>query len=283
MNVLVHAIGSLDLRVYHFLNGYAGHWLLDRLAAFEEDNNLFKGGLFLAVYAYLWFRICPEREKRRRAIIAIFTGTMAALLVSRTIADIAPFRMRPMYDPGIFRHAHSFSIMGNMENWSSFPSDTAAYFFALAFGLAYLLRRYSALMLYTVVWVCLPRLFLGEHYLSDIVAGGAIGIAMVWLSVRSEWLRSSLATRVLSRMDANPGIFYASAFLVCFEMGVLFNDVRCTARYLFHASRAALSQGTLHSLPAAGALLGLVMIAGFAVVRASNWFHLRVQPDRPPN
>jgi membrane-associated phospholipid phosphatase len=136
MNVFLHQIRSVDLIVYHFLNGYAGQWLLDRLASFEEHNNLFKGGLFLAAYAFLWFRGGADREQRRRRIVTIFAGTMLALLVSRTIADIAPFRIRPMFEPGISHIPYSISIMGNMESWSSFPSDTAAYFFALAFGLA---------------------------------------------------------------------------------------------------------------------------------------------------
>lgn len=163
-----------------------------------------------------------------------------------------------------------------MESWSSFPSDTAAYFFALAFGLAYLVRRYSAsIMLYTLGWICLPRLFLGEHYLSDIVVGGAIGIGMVWASVRSEWFRSSLATRVLSVMNSRPEVFYASAFLACFEMGILFDDVRSAARHLSQAGRVAISQGHLHFLPLAAASLSLGMVLAFAVVRTSDWLQMR--------
>jgi len=42
--------------------------------------------------------------------------------------------------------------------------------------LAYLLRRYAVtILLYTVVWVCLPRIYLGIHYVSDIVVGIVIG------------------------------------------------------------------------------------------------------------
>jgi undecaprenyl-diphosphatase len=207
---------------------------------------------------------------------------MLALLVSRTIADIAPFRIRPMYEMGISHHPHSFSVTGNMEDWSSFPSDTAAYFFALAFGLAYLQRRYTApIMLYTLGWICFPRMFLGEHYLSDIVVGSAIGISLVWASVSSEWLRSGFATRVLSLMNASPGVFYASAFLACFEMGVLFDDVRSAARPVFHAGHLAFSRGHLHFLPAAGVLLGIGVILAFAVIRTSNWLQMRVAARRP--
>ena len=101
INALLHAIRGADLGVYHFLNGYAGQQLINRLAAFEEENNLLKGGLFLAAYACLWFHRGPDRENRRRETIAIFVGTMLAIVVSRIVADILPFRIRPMYEPAI--------------------------------------------------------------------------------------------------------------------------------------------------------------------------------------
>jgi hypothetical protein len=44
--------------------------------------------------------------------------------------------------------------------------------------------------------------------------------------MRSAWLRSSLASRVLVFEKAHPHIFYPAAFLVCFEMAVMFNDAR---------------------------------------------------------
>ena len=139
MNVLLHAIRTVDLSIYHFLSGVAGNWILDRLASQEETNNLFKGGIFFAMYWYLWFRIDRDRERSRRAIITIVIGTILAIIVARTIACIAPFRLRPIYDPTLAHPSYSIPLTANFENWSAFPSDTAAYFFALAFGLAYLL------------------------------------------------------------------------------------------------------------------------------------------------
>jgi membrane-associated phospholipid phosphatase len=230
-------IHSVDTSVFNLLNRFAGNWFLDHLASFEEDNNLLKGGLFLAIYVYLWFRTGLEREKTRRTIIAIITGTLLALVAARAIADLAPYRARPIYEQSLSIHPYSFPVSRNMENWSSFPSDTAAYFSALAFGLAYLLRRYSVpLALYTAGWICLPRMFLGEHYASDIVVGAVIGIALVAVSLRLEWIRLGLARHVLRWAESNPGVFYGAAFLACFEMGVLFDDVRAVARWLFRAA-----------------------------------------------
>lgn len=98
MNVFLHAICSVDLNIYHFLSGFAGNWILDRLAGQEETNNLLKGGIFFAMYWHIWFRIDDDKERSCRAIITIFIGTILSVVVVRTIAYITPFRVRPIYD-----------------------------------------------------------------------------------------------------------------------------------------------------------------------------------------
>jgi len=266
----MHLVSSLDLRVFQFLNGFAGNWFLDRIASYEEADNLLKGGLFLAMYVYLWFRIGPDQEKRRRAIIAILAATFLTLVLCRTIADLVPFRVRPMFDRTVTHHPYAFPITPNQEDWNSFPSDSAGYFFALAFGLAQLWRRYSLLiMMYVAVWVCLPRAFFGAHYLSDLVVGAAIGIGMVWASLGSGWLRSGLATHVLRFIDARPGIFYACAFLVCFEMAAVFADIRSIGRGLLRASLVHPHHRELFYalLIASAALIGSVTIVIYVVLR----------------
>jgi PAP2 superfamily len=121
-------------------------------------------------------------------------------------------------------------------NWSSFPSDTAAYFFALAFGLAYLSRRLAIpIILYTAAWVCLPRMYLGLHYASDIVVGAAIGITTVWVSLRSELLQAMVARRLLSAMETTPEWFYAIAFLVSIEMATVFEGFRHAGNSILHS------------------------------------------------
>ena len=82
---------------------------------------------------------------------------------------------------------------------------------------------------------CLPRLFFGLHFLSDVVVGIAIGIAVVEASLQSRWLQQDIASPILSFLSAKPQIFYAASFMVFFEMGVAFDDVRRPLRALFHA------------------------------------------------
>jgi hypothetical protein len=59
-----------------------------------------------------------------------------------------------------------------------------------------------------------------------------IGIALVWASLKVEWLQSGFAARLLKLEEAKPGVFYRAAFLTSFEMGVIFEDLRGVARAL---------------------------------------------------
>ena len=277
MNPASQAIHSIDLSIYRFLSGFAGNWILDRLVSQEESNSLLKGGVFFATYWYLWFRIGPDREGRRRSIIAIAIGAILAIIVARTISFLAPFRLRPIYDPMLTHPLYSIPVTGNLENWSAFPSDTAAYFCALAFGLVYLLRRLAIpIMLYTAGWVCLPRMYLGIHYASDIVVGIVIGITMARLSLRSDLLQSIVARRFLAATETRPEWFYAIAFLISFEMATVFAGSRTAGRALLHVAQVELHLGFVHS----GANRpidewgGLIAMAGFLVTTACGVFVL---------
>jgi undecaprenyl-diphosphatase len=278
MIVLLQAIRSIDVSIYHYFNEFAGNRILDYLASFEENADLFKGALFLAIFWYFWFRPSVDQDKQRRAIVAIMVGAVLALIASRTIADLAPFRVRPMYDLHLEHRPYSLPISPRLVNWSAFPSDTAALFFALAFGLVYLSRRIAVPMIfYLLAWICLPRLYLGVHYASDLVAGAALGISMEWLTMRVEWLWSGLVTPLLALEKAKPKIFYPAAFLVSFEIGTLFDDVRVTARTLFHVVRGNSVSWLIHAEPVAFAVLVFLAIAAFLVFPGrrmlSPYFH----------
>jgi len=275
MSHLLHAIRNVDLSVYHFLGLFAGNRFLDRLVSFEEAHNLFKGGVFFAMYWYLWFRVGPDRDRRRRAIIAVVVGTTLAVIVARTVAFIAPFRLRPIYDPTLAHPSFSIPLTANLENWSSFPSDTAAYFFALAFGIAWLSRRLAIpIMLYAAGWICLPRMYQGLHYASDVVVGVGIGITAAWVSLRSEFLQSIVARRALVAMETRPQWFYAIAFLLSFEMATVFDGLRGAGRAVLSAALAGLRLEPLASGPRSpidewgglAATASLLAAAGYTVL-----------------
>ncbi len=269
---MFHLIDRLDVVIFHLLNGFAGNFLLDHLISYEESTNLLKGGLFLTVYSYFWFSEKPDGNNRRPRIIAIVVGTLVALVIARALANFAPFRLRPIFDIGLTHRPYAFTTSRNLEEWSSFPSDTATYFAALAYGLGHLSRRRLAVPigLYTLVWICLPQMYLGLHYASDVVVGAEIGIVIVSIAVRIEWLQVAFAPRLLKWARTRPELFYSAAFLVAFEMAELFDTIRITVRSSFR---------TLYSRPhweplifaETSTILGLIVVAGLI------WFLYRTR------
>jgi hypothetical protein len=214
------------------------------------------------LYWYFWFRGGPDQERRRRAIIAIIFGTLLALAINRAVSSLTPFRVRPMFDMALQHRPLAVEPHSDLEDWSSYPSDHAAYLCALAFGLICLARKRAVpIILYAVGWICLPRMYLGIHFASDIAVGALIGVATILVVLRLDWIRSSLASRVLDFVNARPQWFYMVAFLILFEMGGLFGDVRGPVHLLLHAG----SGGPYHKIILCALLLFAAVCAGITV------------------
>jgi hypothetical protein len=45
---MLHALNDLNLAIFHFFNGWAGGWAIDRLIRFSQENEMFRGGILLA-------------------------------------------------------------------------------------------------------------------------------------------------------------------------------------------------------------------------------------------
>ena len=94
------------------------------------------------------------------------------------------FRVRPLNELRLLSIVHYGMDNSNWKQLSSFPSDHAALFFTLAVGIYFASRRagWFCFIYYSLQFICLPRVYLGEHYSTDIVAGAAIGMVPAWLA-----------------------------------------------------------------------------------------------------
>lgn len=239
-------VEHLDIYLFHLINGLSGHWFVDSVVNIEENFPLAEGALVMATYTWLWFEgFGARRTAQRETIIAMLLSSFLALIVARSLADMLPFRSRPIYTAGVNFHAPSFHIASNFESWSSFPSDHAAMFFALALGIFFLWREMGALLLaYVALYICLPRIYLGVHYPSDIVVGALIGLASAWLFLvgkNNAFFQRWIAAPVLNLERKLPSLFYPLWFAFLFELALMFGDVRFVARMIklmFHYAPA---------------------------------------------
>src|SRR5438128_12519427 len=131
MHTLLRLIQCMDISVYSWLSRLHGSWFFDRLNSHLESNILFKSGLFISMYWYFWFRKGRDQQERRNTILTIPVGTLAGLVITRMVATFAPFRVRPLYDLNLQHHPLSIPIPSGIIDWSSFPSDPAAFLGAL--------------------------------------------------------------------------------------------------------------------------------------------------------
>ena len=261
------AVQSADQSVYYFFGRFQGNWALDRIASQLESDTLLKTGPVISLLWYFWFCSDGDQRERRTTILTILSGTFVALVVTRLLATLTPFRTRPMYDPGLVHHAFSMPLPPYFAQMSSFPSDHAAYLAAMGFGLILLSRRLTAAVIaFVSMWICLPRICLGIHYASDIFVGGLIGVASVWVCERTEWIRQTVARPLLTLMDAKPEVFYALAFVITFELGTMFLDVRELSRAMLHV----LSVGRY------GEVTELLLFSGLGIIAYALWRHRTV-------
>jgi PAP2 superfamily protein len=208
----------------------------DQVVVFLSNSDLVKGGAVVAVLWAAWFRQGGEQKKNRAFLLSGVLGSLGALLIARVIAHAAPMRLRPVMNPQLnFRPPTGLPDQSNWTAWSSFPSDHAALFLALATGVWLAWRKGgTALFFYVAAVICLPRIYVGIHYPTDVLAGGALGLGFVALLSMGA-IRSVVAEPVLNWGKRHPVAFYFGLSLLLFQVATLFWDIR-VALSLFDVS-----------------------------------------------
>jgi membrane-associated phospholipid phosphatase len=240
---------------------------LGALIEFISNSRLLTGTVFIAVYWYFWFdNRSRDNTEARRVVLAGIAAGVLAVIVARVLADLLPYRTRPLIDPPPgFRMP---TYIGDYEAWSSFPSDNAAFVFALSLVLYKLAPRITAaLTVYGFVAVCIPRITLGLHYPSDILVGAVVGTVAAWICERC--VRGKAVDRLLGFSQRHAGWFYGLSFVVTLELAEKFDDVRNTARAvssLLHRSTAVAM--AIVAIVFVGALAIAALLAVLAVTRA---------------
>src|SRR6266404_7706498 len=162
-----------------FLNQWSQRWSeFDHLVVIASNSDLSKGGVVVAAVWGAWFRMSSAQEKNRRYLLSAIFGSLVALFVARVLAAALPLRVRPLLNQSLqFRPPKGLPDQSNWTTWSSFPSDHAALFFALAFGVFLVSKKWGVVLFtYVVLIICLPRIYVGIHYPTDILCGGVLGV-----------------------------------------------------------------------------------------------------------
>ena len=191
------------------------------------DLYTFKGLVLIPVLWWMWFQQDERREWRREMVLATLLSGLVALFVGRLLTHWLPFRVRPVYSAELHLHFAGSNIKDALlTSWSSFPSDHAMLWMAIATGI-FLVRRGIGVLaiLYTVLFICVPRAYLGFHYPTDLLMGAAVGIGITYVMTRDA-IRVRYATPALRWIELRPGPSAMLAFILCIELVTQFDELR---------------------------------------------------------
>jgi membrane-associated phospholipid phosphatase len=141
------------------------------MAAFSSAGY---GAIYMAVIAFAYWCVSPSHALRLSALLLL--SSCLNTLVKIVILEPRPYWLRP----GLY--------MGSIDTAAGMPSghaQSAAAFWGL---LATFSRRpwaWAACLL-MIAGICVSRIYFGVHFASQIVAGLAVGLVLVWLFRRVE-------------------------------------------------------------------------------------------------
>jgi len=158
----------LDAHLFSAINGLAKYS--------DRPNDMFE---FLAHYGpymlvgllliiWFWPGERAERNTRQWGVINATIAAAVALGVNQIIIRIWE-RPRPFVaDP------HAILLLSPSHD-PSFPSDHATFAFGVAVALFLSLRRIGIIALIFAALIAFARVYVGEHYVTDVLAGAVIG------------------------------------------------------------------------------------------------------------
>jgi membrane-associated phospholipid phosphatase len=217
---------TIEYPVMHFLNLPSQIWpLLDHEVVVLTSNHLASGVVFLSLVWHAWF--CSTHSGYRARILMGTAGAAVSGILSRILQLALPLHPRPLHDPGLTFLPPVGADPKWLNHWNSFPSDHAAVYFALA-TVIYLATPKLGYWAYAWAAVLgISRNYLGLHYPSDVVAGGAIGALTVSLLQGRRF--GKLGRGLVSFEQSATPVFYMIAFFLSYQVATLFDELRSFA------------------------------------------------------
>jgi len=218
---------SLDDRLVQLVNSLAHRsGTFDLVVVSVLTVNLVKGAVPVTMLCWAWFHEGQDQVRRRTLVLGTLLGAMIALALGRFLQVCLPFRPRPLYNPELSLRVPEFLVRDDLVDWSSMPSDTAMLFAAFTFGIWSISRRLGIVaLLHLLLFIVFAKLFTGQHYPSDLLAGAVIGVGVTWFILSSTLPQQLYRLQALWQERA-PGLFYSGFFLVTFSIANMFEGVR---------------------------------------------------------
>ncbi|HVQ36223.1 MAG TPA: phosphatase PAP2 family protein [Pyrinomonadaceae bacterium] len=203
---------------------------LNRFLDFIAVTHPLKGGLLMLAVWWLWFNKRGDNEARHTSLLCTLVAVLSSVCLAKVITFVTPFRVRPLFNLQLALQSPVGVDASHLDKLSSFPSDHASLFIALAIGFFYVSRRMGWVSLvYSVIFICLPRVFLGFHFLSDVIVGGAIAAACVFIA-QKPFVSNKVNRLGMGWLRLHPASFYCALFFCSYQIVNQFDEVRAAGR-----------------------------------------------------
>lgn len=201
-------LSGLSDQLYEAINGLAGRsWYFDQLVDLPLESNLVKSALVGACFLFVWISGKNEADiaRRRKILLITVLASVCVIATTKTLSKTV-FLPRPFIQSQKVFHLEGDQLVESprleyrvplddesqksfkelqrgeviQNDLGSFPSDHAGFYMTLAFGIFLACRSVGLLAVLWTFFITLgSRVVTGEHSPLDIMAGSAIGIAVL--------------------------------------------------------------------------------------------------------
>jgi undecaprenyl-diphosphatase len=224
----VLAVSALDFPAILAINSLAHRFpILDHAVGAVAANDLFQG---LPLVALAFGASAASLCDRVRVAIGVIAAAVASEL-SRLLQYYLPTLPRPVLDPALPFQRPYGAAPEVWRGWSSFPSDHATLLWGVAFTTVIVNRRLGAFSITLASLSSLARVYAGFHYISDILGGALLAVAVVcaFLAGAEPW-----EERLQFFAKRRPALFATLAFFIGAQVATLFFDLRTAADRAVH-------------------------------------------------
>ena len=201
---------NLDTSLLLFINALSTDKTTFAVVNAFVQNPLLRGGPIFFAFTCIWFS--KNSAERQAKMLLGLAGLFIAVFISVQMQSRLPIHLRPWLD-------HSLAMQGpqtvlGWERISSFPSDTATLFVSMAM-IVFLQNRLvgTCCFLWALATTGVGRIVLGYHYPSDILVGALLGITIVYLVSKPQFLQNFIAYILKSLKER---IYFVHGLVVLF-------------------------------------------------------------------
>lgn len=187
-------MNGIDGKLFVYINNFAGRWpALDFLGIFLGEYLAFVLAAVLLVVVFY----PPSKKLTNRVMVCV---SAAAAIIARWVVKefilLFVHRLRPY---GVVIGGHKLITTPKIDDFQSFPSGHAIFFFALAMSLFCFNRKLGAWFFAAALLMGIARIYIGVHWPSDILAGAAMGIIIGWATYHLYLANKELVDRWVTK------------------------------------------------------------------------------------